>query len=81
MQNLKSRIIGVVDLLLLVCTVVFVPQIKAEEAPTATETVEELTCEQLVDKYGLYIEATGNPDEFRLIKDPVIKLQPQLFYS
>ena len=78
MQNLKSRIIGVVVLLLLVCTVVFVPQIKAEEAPTATETVEELTCEQLVDKYGLYIEATGNPDEFRLIKDPVIKCEDKL---
>ena len=81
MQNLKRRIIGVVILLVMICAVMVIPQIKAEEAPTATETVTPLSCEQLVDKYGLYIEATGNPDEFRLIKDPAIKCEDGKVHS
>ena len=75
MRSLKSRIIGVIMFVFLFGLIAIVPQIYAEEAPTTTETVTELTCEELVDKYGLYIEATGNPDEFRLIKDPKIKCE------
>ena len=71
MKKLKSRIIGVILLVVIVgMYVVFVPQIKAET--TTEETTEELSCEQLVDRYGLRIENTQNPDEFKLIKDPII---------
>ena len=81
MQNLKRRIIGVVILLVMICAVMVIPQIKAEEVTSAEETVTELTCEELVDKYGLFIEATGNPDEFRLIKDPTIECEDGKIYS
>ena len=64
MRSLKSRIIGVILFVFAVGVISVIPQIYAEEAsPTTTETEKTLTCEELVDKYGLYIEATGNPDE------------------
>ena len=74
MQSPKSRIIGVVVLLVMVCAIVFIPQIKAEEAPTTTvETVTELTCEDLADKYGLKMEKNPDvPNQFDLIKDPTL---------
>lgn len=70
MKKCKSGIIGVVFIIILLACVAIIPQIYAEEA-TTTVTQEELSCEDLATKYGLFIETTDEPDQYKIIKDPV----------
>lgn len=70
MKKLKSRIIGVILILTVIFVyMAFVPEINAEEEGQATEAQ---LCESAVNKYGLYIKNTQNPDEFQLIKEATL---------
>lgn len=72
-KHKKYRILGVGFLLLAVLSLSLVaPTYAVESGETGGETVTELTCVELAEKYGLYIEAGENTNEYDVIRDSTL---------
>lgn len=67
MKKHKYRIIGVISIILVIAGLMVVTPIYAEEG--TTETTEELTCIDLSEKYGIYIDKGSGENAYDVIKD------------
>lgn len=72
-KHKKYRILGVGFLLLAVLSLsLLAPTYAVETTEASGETVTELTCVELAEKYGLYIEAGENTNEYVVIRDSTL---------
>ncbi len=74
-KNKKYRRLGVLFVLVMLLSAGMIIPTYAENLNQNTETVTELTCETLAEKYGLYIVSNSTPGEFTLIRDEAVASQ------
>lgn len=72
-KHKKYRILGVIFLVLIVLSVSLISPTYAEDSIVAEdEEVTELTCLDLSEKYGLYIEAGEGTNKYDVIRDSTL---------